>query len=488
MLGHGWCNFSINYRKVSQLVKSGSIMASNYEKAVETLNKLQSNAEYIKQAKIRNNPQNNLLEMEKFLNRSGLYFDQLDKLPVIHITGTNGKGTTCSYCENILRNHGYKTGFFSSPHLIEVRERIRLNGIPISQDDFAKHFWRIYNQLDKVKSASYDMPLYFRFLTLMALHIFLSAQVDVAILEVGIGGEYDCTNIVRKTLVAGITPLDIDHTLLLGNSIESIAWNKAGIMKPNAEVFCVQQPEAAMKVLKDRSKERKCNFHVVEDHYTYNKVSRIPLHVLRTNASLSLSISEAFMKLRPNHNKFNLEMAKQSIEHTQWPGRYEIIPRNNSVFYLDGAHTEDSMQVCSDWFLSKTGQDNRKRVLIFNVIGQRDPEKLLIILLKCDFDIAIFTTNNFDDDYLKNAVNKNTSDNKDVINPAPYHKERCSENAKVWQYLNSSATVHMFESFPQAVKFLENHTDTQFNVLVTGSIHLLGAALFVLDRTLKGLL
>lgn len=140
----------------------------------------------------------------------------------------------------------------------------------------------------------------------------------------------------------------------------------------------------------------------------------------------------------PNHNKFDSELAKRSIENTQWPGRYEIISRKNSVyvlpvewfndflrwyrarFYLDGAHTEDSMQVCSDWFISKTDQDNRKRVLIFNVIGQRDPGKLLRKLLKCDFDIAIFTTNNFDDAYLKSPVNRNTAGKLTQIINGPY--------------------------------------------------------------------
>lgn len=123
--------------------------------------------------------------------------EKLDELSVIHIAGTKGKGTTCSFTEKILRNHGYTTGFFSSPHLLEVRERIRINGKPISRLEFAKYFWNIYNDLERQKSDPYDMPLYFRFLTIMAFNIFVDKKVDVAVIEVGIGGEYDCTNVLR---------------------------------------------------------------------------------------------------------------------------------------------------------------------------------------------------------------------------------------------------------------------------------------------------
>nr|CAI5831479.1 unnamed protein product [Callosobruchus analis] len=228
----------------------------DYEAAINTLNKLQSNAKYIQNAALKPTRTGNLVEMTKFLYRSGLALEDLDKLSVIHVTGTNGKGSTCAYSESILRCHGYKTGFFSSPHCIDVRERIRINGIPIPKAQFANHFWNIYDKLDSQKDHEHDMPIYFRFLTLLAFHVFLEEKVSAAILEVGIGGEYDCTNIVRKTVVAAISSLDFDHTQLLGDTMDSIAWNKSGIMKPGSIAFTVPQPEDALKVLRDRSRER----------------------------------------------------------------------------------------------------------------------------------------------------------------------------------------------------------------------------------------
>lgn len=108
-----------------------------------------------------------------------------------------GKGSTCSFCESILRQHGLKTGFYSSPHLVQVRERIRINGDPISRELFAKYFWEVYDLLIKQKENDNDMPAYFKFLTVMAFYVFLKENVDAAIIEVGIGGLYDCTNVLR---------------------------------------------------------------------------------------------------------------------------------------------------------------------------------------------------------------------------------------------------------------------------------------------------
>lgn len=158
-----------------------------------------------------------------YIHRCGIKIQDLEnKLSVIHVSGTKGKGSTCAFCESILRHHGYRTGFFSSPHLISVRERIKINGQPVSKQEFSNYFWEIYGKLQQNKVIKYYrfilksyvlfnlewnfqkmeqndavMPTYFMFLTLMAFKIFLEKKLDVVILEVGIGGEYDFTNILR---------------------------------------------------------------------------------------------------------------------------------------------------------------------------------------------------------------------------------------------------------------------------------------------------
>ncbi|KAI2554043.1 folylpolyglutamate synthase [Homo sapiens] len=228
-----------------------------YQDAVRMLNTLQTNAGYLEQVKRqRGDPQTQLEAMELYLARSGLQVEDLDRLNIIHVTGTKGKGSTCAFTECILRSYGLKTGFFSSPHLVQVRERIRINGQPISPELFTKYFWRLYHRLEETKDGScVSMPPYFRFLTLMAFHVFLQEKVDLAVVEVGIGGAYDCTNIIRKPVVCGVSSLGIDHTSLLGDTVEKIAWQKGGIFKQGVPAFTVLQPEGPLAVLRDRAQQ-----------------------------------------------------------------------------------------------------------------------------------------------------------------------------------------------------------------------------------------
>ena len=162
---------------------------------------------------------------------------------MIHITGTKGKGSTACFCEAILRSHGYTTGLFTSPHLMDMRERIRLDGRPVHPNVFAKAYWKIRNDLESHAPWDEDpptLPGYFRMLTLMAFYIFSELNVDVWIVEVGMGGRYDATNFLdRNTIchrsICGVTLLDLDHTRVLGDTLEKIAWEKGGIFAVDKE-------------------------------------------------------------------------------------------------------------------------------------------------------------------------------------------------------------------------------------------------------------
>lgn len=142
--------------------------------------------------------------------------EPISQMKVIHVAGTKGKGSTCTFTESILRNCGFHTGLFTSPHLIDVRERFRLDGVEVCEEKFLAYFWWCWDRLKEKTNEDIPMPTYFRFLALLAFKIFAAEQVDVAVVEVGLGGKYDATNVVQKPVVCGISSLGYDHMEILG--------------------------------------------------------------------------------------------------------------------------------------------------------------------------------------------------------------------------------------------------------------------------------
>ena len=183
----------------------------SYNEAINALNGLQTNASVLKKAqeeRLKKYVNNNVQQVRDCLELSGISSEKLNSLKVIHVSGTKGKGSTCAFTESILRHHGLKTGFYSSPHLVSATERIRINGKPLTQEKFAKHFWEVY---DKVVRNQDDKPAYFKFLTILAFNVFIKEDVDVAVIEVGIGGKYTTlakTEIIYPKYVGASVAMD----------------------------------------------------------------------------------------------------------------------------------------------------------------------------------------------------------------------------------------------------------------------------------------
>ncbi|OQR76455.1 folylpolyglutamate synthase [Tropilaelaps mercedesae] len=495
----------------------------DYEEAVAQLNRLQSNSSAIKDS-LKNCQAAAPLVYTKctsYLHELGIEQKHLTALRVVHISGTKGKGSTCAYTEAILRSYGYKTGFYSSPHLVAVRERIRINGKPISKDLFAKHFWDTYDILHDFKRRSGEkVPMYFFFLTLMAFRLFVHEKVHVAVVEVGIGGEYDCTNVVDQPSVVGITSLGLDHTKLLGNTIEKIAWHKGGIMKFLVPAFTTDQPAEAMEVLKRKAVERRCHLYTVPSLPLYDTGGRpvqlgIPGRAQQQNASLAVQLAHFWIKkndpyrfpqiewgvaLRDDVLTFaygdaNIILARpfalnpetiQGLESCRWPGRCQFLDRGSIAYFLDGAHTAESMRECSQWFSQcHQASSSRLRVLIFHCTGDRNAELLLAYLKNLAFDTAIFTQTCT---YVQPTL---SSDNASFTVDKEKEHKKCSLDEAVFLRLceqqQKQAQTYVVDCVADAVKKVETIAKgkeakrRKLSVLVTGSLHLVGNTLSIID-------
>ncbi|KAL5994627.1 hypothetical protein ACLOJK_024680, partial [Asimina triloba] len=343
--------------------------------------------------------------------------DYIAGLRIIHVAGTKGKtesGSTCTFSESILRECGFQTGLFTSPHLVDVRERYRLRGSEkVSQD--------------------LPMPPLFQFLTLLAFNIFIAEKVDVAILEVGLGGRWDATNVVKEPVVCGITSLGMDHMEILGDTLGEIAFEKAGIFKPEVPAFTVPQSSEAMVVLQERASELKIPLKVASP-LDRSKLDRLELGMAGDhqfiNAGLAVALCKCWLQRTGHFKDFFRNGNEESVLPEAFlkglstgnlPGRaqvvYDILTKSSKsemkegssgdlIFYLDGAHSLESMEVCARWFINavkedtesskngvteefgccrlehnngNTSQHNKisKRILLFNCMEVRDPMLLL---------------------------------------------------------------------------------------------------------------
>ncbi len=265
-------------------------------------------------------------------------------LPVIQIAGTNGKGSTAAMMAKILECAGYKVGLSTSPHLVEVNERIRINGQPIS-DASIKEFVQCYQHDIETISASF-----FESVTAMGFWYFKKNNVDIAIMETGLGGRLDSVTVCNPILTV-ITPISLDHTEILGNSIEKIAYEKAGIMKAGIPCVIAHQLEDAHSVLQQQASLLDCELIDTDENILNNTRPALQGKHQFNNACLAATALRQLQIFNVSDNHI-----KHGIEQTTWYGRNEIIQKNPTIIF-DVGHNEEGIRGFLDYFnsMNKSG-------------------------------------------------------------------------------------------------------------------------------------
>lgn len=263
----------------------------------------------------------------------------------IHVAGTNGKGSTCAMIASVLRRAGFRTGLYTSPHLIEPTERIQINGAPVTSAQFTAAFEAVHETAERLLAEERidGHPSYFETVTAMAFLLFRE-QCDISVIEVGLGGRLDATNVITPELCV-ITPVAFDHEAFLGNTLESIASEKAGIIKPHVPVILSRQLPAAQNVIDQRAKERGAPVVRTSDV----EVANVSIHA--AGSSFTIEDVQYECPLAGRHQIENATAAilacqqlrvetasiQAGLKSANWPGRLEFISRSPD-FILDGAH------------------------------------------------------------------------------------------------------------------------------------------------------
>jgi len=322
--------------------------------------------------------------MQKLLSLVG---DPHKKIATAHIAGTKGKGSTATMLARMLEANHYNVGLYTSPHVIHLHERITVNSEMISEHEMLGLINRLYTPVEKVSKA--DPLTFFEIMTTLAFLHFVDKKVDIAVIEAGMGGRLDSTNVIRPKVV-GITSLSIDHRHQLGNTIDSIAKEKAGVFKRGVPVISVQQEPVAMRVLKSEATNTKSplsvtggdidfsyRFETSREHGPHNRIClttqtskfehlRVPLHGKHQaiNCGLALAMLD---KLKSSGYKIDNEKAAKGLHNTSLMGRMEMICDDPRIM-IDAAHNAASIE------------------MLIHAIGQNIPYDSMVVIFGCNND------------------------------------------------------------------------------------------------------
>mgnify|MGYP004715236257 FL=1 len=330
---------------------------------------------------------------------------------IVHVAGTNGKGSVCAYLQAILMAEGKRTGFFTSPHLVSVNERIRVDNIQIDNETFLKVFRKVLKIVRQMVEDGIEHPSYFEFLFGMGMTAFAETDVEYIILETGLGGRLDATNAIDNPALAIITSISLDHTAILGDTIEKIAGEKAGIIKPGVPVFFDGSSKKAAEVIKAKASElgvscrevTKNAYEIQEVHRKYIAFSRrsaydkdvifqVPMCgcYQAMNAELALEASEYLLAGEEIH----MDRWKEALAELHWEGRMERVGAHITV---DGAHNPGAMEAFVESVKALDESERREMVLLFSAVSDKKYDQMIEYLCE-NLDVKAYVVTQIEDE------------------------------------------------------------------------------------------
>jgi dihydrofolate synthase / folylpolyglutamate synthase len=318
----------------------------------------------------------------------------------IHIAGTNGKGSTASFVNNILICAGYKTGLFTSPYLERFNERYQINNEPIVDDELSTITLFVQEKIQQMLKEGHPHPTEFEIVTAIGFQFFKNHSTDFVVLEVGLGGRLDATNSICSAIVSIITSIGFDHTKILGNTLNKIAYEKAGILKENGTlVFVPQDPQVDSVILEqaqlksnhilsvDLNQIQLRPFHNPYQEFDYLGMGPFQIGLLGKHQVFNASLSiETALFLKSKGFSISLTQIKQGLSKTHWPGRFEILSQRPLVI-IDAAHNIPSTIALVDTL--NTYYKDYKKKFILGFLKDKDIEGILDLL--CPISDGIIT-------------------------------------------------------------------------------------------------
>ncbi len=326
-----------------------------------------------------------------------------EKMKVIHVAGTNGKGSVCRYLTSVLSENGYKIGLYTSPYLERFTERIEFDGREITEQELIESAAIVFEKVEEMLSQGMDSPTEFELVTAIAFVFFSKKPIDILVLEVGLGGRGDSTNVIRKPLASVITSISYDHTDVLGETLEEIAAEKAGIIKEKCPVFSSARAEEAKAVIKRTAVEKNCAFYDSTliritnsspriDGYSFHMHTEqgereITLGMLGRhqieNAVLALYVIEVLEK--ENIIKTERAAVACGMRKAHHHGRLEVL-RSDPLLIIDGAHNEGGAEALAA--VLKEQFPGKKILLILGVLADKKIDRIIAAFKDIDVDLA----------------------------------------------------------------------------------------------------